>query len=576
MSLLRRSRRGASRLLMQCLNFHLAFAFLLLVGFSSPAQTARLLPPPAVAAPVASTDRLGRQTPRSSLISFLKYEASGDNATSARFLQIPPGQNLEELTKEVRKLYPYFQGSVNLLSDDPNGSVDAGLPPGQVRAGVITVDGVSADVILAQVNDPFAGRIWLVSQATLERIPDLYARLESEKPTEASRIRLTLLSGPVLLGMSSTQWLCWLLSIPFSWFLAWLSTYLLSAPRRAWYRLRKVHFFSIWDSPLGMPLRCMIAVLLHGFFVYMLDPPLLYRIYYVRFLAAVLAGCIGWLASRLSDQGFNHALNQSRAHRRGGESILILMQRMNRVGILVIALAVALALLGLNVTAAITGLGIGGLAVALAAQKTLENLIGGISLLLDKAIQVGDFCKIGDRLGTVEDIGLRSLKLRTLDQNLLVVPNGALAQMQFENMKARPKLLISQSFSLRIETRLEQLRFVLESVQTMLNEEPAIESGTSRVRVTGFSGAAFDMELFAFGKTSDWTELTAIRQDVLLKIAAIVEAAGTRFAAPTRLTYQSEDPGLDMDRANDIVRQVTELRANNAFPFPGEVQVVAK
>jgi MscS family membrane protein len=214
--------------------------------------------------------------------------------------------------------------------------------------------------------------------------------------------------------------------------------------------------------------------------------------------------------------------------------------------------------------------------VALAAQKTLENLIGGVSLLLDKAIQVGDFCKIGDRLGTVEDIGLRSLKLRTLDQNLLVVPNGALAQMQFENMKARPKLLISQSFSLRIETRLEQLRFVLESVQTMLNEEPAIESGTSRVRVTGFSGAAFEMELFAFGKTSDWTELTAIRQDVLLKIAAIVEAAGTRFAAPTRLMYQSEDPGLDTDRANDIVRQVTELRANNAFPFPGEVQVATK
>jgi MscS family membrane protein len=245
---------------------------------------------------------------------------------------------------------------------------------------------------------------------------------------------------------------------------------------------------------------------------------------------------------------------------------------MNRVGIVIIALVVALALLGLNVTAALTGLGIGGLAVALAAQKTLENLIGGISLLLDKAIQVGDFCKIGDRLGTVEDIGLRSLKLRTLDQNLLVVPNGALAQMQFENMKARPKLLIRQNFSLRIETQLEQLRFVLESVQTMLNEEPAIESGTSRVRVTNFAGAAFELELFAYGKTGDWAELTAIRQDVILKIAGIVEAAGTRFAAPTRLTYQSKDPGIDTDKASDIVGQGIELRADDAFRFPGEVQ----
>jgi MscS family membrane protein len=191
-------------------------------------------------------------------------------------------------------------------------------------------------------------------------------------------------------------------------------------------------------------------------------------------------------------------------------------------------------------------------------------------LLMDKAVQVGDFCKIGDRLGTVEDIGLRSLKLRTLDQNMLVVPNGALAQMQFENMKSRPKLLISQNFSLRIETKIDQLRFVLNEVQMMLNEHTAIESGTSRVRVTSFAGAAFELELFAYGKTGDWTELTAIRQDVILKIAAIVEAAGTAFAAPTRLIYQSKDAGVDAEKADDIARQVTELRAADGRRLPGE------
>jgi MscS family membrane protein len=190
---------------------------------------------------------------------------------------------------------------------------------------------------------------------------------------------------------------------------------------------------------------------------------------------------------------------------------------------------------------------------------------------MDKAVQVGDFCKIGDRLGTVEDIGLRSLKLRTLDQNLLVVPNGALAQMQFENMKSRPKLLISQNFSLRIETAVDQLRFVLSKVQMMLNEHPAIESGTSRVRVTSFAGAAFELELFAYGKTGDWTELTAIRQDVILKIAVIVEAAGTGFAAPTRLIYQSKDPGLDAEKANDIAREMTEPAPADGLRFPGEV-----
>ena len=508
------------------------------------------------------------------MIGFLKYQAIGDYATAARFLQLPPGESMERLVKDFRMLYPDFQGGINLLSDDPNGTVEAGLPPGQVRAGVVTVGGASADVILVRVDDPAVGKIWLISRATVESIPKLYARLESEKPTEASRLRLALLTGPIILGMSSTQWLCWLVSIPLAWLLAWLSTFLLSAPRRAWYSLRHLPFRTVWETPLGMPLRCMIAILLHGLFVYLLQPPLLYRVYYVRLLAAMLAACFGWLLSRLSDQGFKRALSQARTHRKGGESILILMQRLNHVGILVIALLFALALLGLNVTTAIAGLGIGGLAVALAAQKTLENLIGGISLLLDRAIQVGDFCKIGDRIGTVADIGLRSLKLRTLDQNLLVVPNGLLAQMQFENMKERPKLLLQQTFSLRIETQVEQLRFVLDGVEKMLNEDPAVESGSSRLRVANFAGAAFELELFAFVKTGDFREFTGFRQEIILKIAAIVEAAGTRFAAPTRLTYQAKDPGFDMDKASEILGQGTgtELRADNAFQYPGKVQ----
>jgi MscS family membrane protein len=440
---------------------------------------------------------------------------------------------------------------------------------------VIQVGGVTADVILVRVDDPVSGKIWLLSQQTLESIPKLYAHAETKPPTAADRFRTAIRGGPQLFGISSRQWFGWVLSIPISWVLAWLLTFLISAPRRIWCKIRKLPFHSVWETPVGLPLRCMIATLLHGCFVYMLQLPLVYRAYYGRFLAALLAGSFGWFASRLSDHGFNVALDRTRTRNKGGESILILMQKLNRVGIFIIAAVVALALLGLNVSAALTGLGIGGLAVALGAQKTLENLIGGVSLLMDKALQVGDFCKIGDRLGTIADIGLRSIKLRTLDQNLLVVPNGLLAQMQFENMKARPKLLISQNFSLRIETKIDQLRFVLDSVQTMLNEAPAIESGTSRVRVTSFAGAAFELELFAFGKTGDWTELTAIRQDVILKIAAIVEAAGTRFAAPTRLTYLHPDPGLNV-KMNNIAGHETEPEAGKAFHFPGEVQTGTK
>jgi MscS family membrane protein len=283
-------------------------------------------------------------------------------------------------------------------------------------------------------------------------------------------------------------------------------------------------------------------------------------------------GCFVWLVSAITDRGFEQAVSRLRTQHQGGESILIVIQRLTRILLLIIALVVALALFGFDEKATLAGLGIGGLAIALAAQKTLENHVGGVSLLMDKAVHVGDSCQVGDQIGTVEDIGLRSLKLRTLDQNLLVVPNGLLAQMEFKNMTSRSKLLINQTFSLRIETQAEQLRFVLDRVQGMLDRHPAIEAQTSRVRVMNFVGAAFQLELFAYGKTSDWAQFTAIRQDVILKIAEIVEASGTRFAAPTQLAYLSRDKGVEARKTTDIVRGVPEVRDSDVFKFLGEAR----
>jgi len=306
--------------------------------------------------------------------------------------------------------------------------------------------------------------------------------------------------------------------------------------------------------------------------VYLIKPPLLYRVYYFRLVATLFVGCFVWLLSVVTDRGFEHAVNQTRTQNKGQESVFIVMQRLTHIILVIIALLIALALFGLNVTTALAGFGIGGLAIALAAKETLENLIGGISLLMDKAVHVGDFCRIGDQFGNVEDFGLRSLKLRTLDQTLLVVPNGALAKMQFGNLTHRRKFLISQNFALRIETEVEQLRFVLDRMQGMLDQHPAIEHGTSRVRVTNLIGAAFALELIAYGKADDWARFTAIRQDVILKIAEIVKASGTRFAAPTQLAYMSRDTGVDAEKTNDVVRRMTELRASDTFRFPGEAR----
>src|SRR5258708_30716032 len=107
------------------------------------------------------------------------------------------------------------------------------------------------------------------------------------------------------------------------------------------------------------------------------------------------------------------------------------MQRLGHVVMLIVALIIAFNLFGFNVKTALTGLGIGGLALALGAQKTLDNVIGGVSMLMDKALHICNFCKIRAQVGTVEDIGLRSIKLRTKHQNLLLVPNGMLAPKPF-------------------------------------------------------------------------------------------------------------------------------------------------
>jgi MscS family membrane protein len=534
-------------------------------------------PPPSTAAPASSTaaaaattvepaqtpttaavaihDPFGRETPRNALMGLLKYGAQQDFAAAARYLQPTPGQDtdLVQRAKELQALFSKLNSNIALLSDDPNGSIDAGLPPGQVRAGVLEIGGTTTEVVLVRVDDPAVGKIWLLSKETVAKIPKLYAQLQSEGPTRAERFIPSALTRRHLLGMSLAQWLGWLLSIPISWLLAWLSTFLLSVPRRVWCKLHKRAFRTLWDTPPGVPLRFILAILVHLLFVYQLDLPLLYRAYYFRFVAGLLAVCFAWFVSRVADEGFDRAVDQTRTQHRGGESILILMQRLTRVVISIIAVICTLALFGVNVKTTLAGLGIGGLAIALAAQKTLENFIGGVSLLMDEAVRLGDFCQIGDQLGIVEDIGLRSLKLRSLDQKLSIVPNGSLAGMQFQNLTRRPKLLINQTFSLRIESQAEQLRFVLNRVQGVLDQHSAIESQTSRVRIMGFAGAAFELELFAYVKTGDWIQFTAIRQDVILKITEIVEASGTRLAAPTRLNYHSRDIGINGHEANATV-----------------------
>jgi MscS family membrane protein len=421
----------------------------------------------------------------------------------------------------------------------------------------------ASDFILVRVDDPKAGKIWLVSKDSLLNAARLVQAVKTKPPSLIARVLPPAVTETELLRMSLATWLGWILSIPLSLLLAWPIGFLLTVPAWLVYKIRKLPFIPVWQTLFGKPLRYILAIVINSVFVYLLQPPIFYRVYYMRMMAALLTACLVWLLARVMDRGFQRALDRARTRLTGTESILILTHRFIRILLILVAILAGLSMLGFDMKTAVAGLGIGGLAIAFGAQKTLENVLGGVSLLMDKALHLGNVCKIGDQVGSVEDIGMRSVKIRTSDQTVLVIPNGLLAQMKFENFASRRKCLINQRFSLRIETGVEQLRSVLDSIQSMLNQHPAIERGTSRIRVANFAGAAFELELNAFAETADWTQFTAIREDVIMKIAEIVAAAGTSFAAPTQLTYLSRD-GIVTDKADDVTRQLTELGARSA------------
>jgi len=194
-------------------------------------------------------------------------------------------------------------------------------------------------------------------------------------------------------------------------------------------------------------------------------------------------------------------------------------------------------LLGVPVAGLIAGLGVGGLAIALAAQGTLENFIGGIILYADQPVRVGDDCRFGTRRGTVEDVGLRSVKIRTLDRTVVTVPNADFAKIQLENLSERDLVLLREKLCLRYETTRDQLKVVLAGLITMLEEHPRIAEEKLRVRLTGFGEYFLEVEIFAYALTSAYPEFLEIREDVLLKAMAIVKDAGTRLALPTEIHY---------------------------------------
>ena len=225
--------------------------------------------------------------------------------------------------------------------------------------------------------------------------------------------------------------------------------------------------------------------------------------------------------------------------------------------------------LGLPVYSIVAGLGIGGLAVALAIRPTLENLIGGVMLYLDQPVRVGDFCTFGDKMGTIESIGVRSTKLRALDRTMITVPNAALADMQLINWAKCDRMLITTTIGLRYETDPDQLRYVLVKFREMLHAHPTIDPETVRVRFAGYGVSSLDIGVRVYALTHEWNEFHAIREDIYLRMNDIVRKSGSSFAFPSQTLYMGRDGGLDSELGEAAIEEVQSWRRAGELPFPG-------
>jgi MscS family membrane protein len=268
---------------------------------------------------------------------------------------------------------------------------------------------------------------------------------------------------------------------------------------------------------------------------------------------AILAST--WLLIMANGWAERHILVhlQKRAALSGSAAVLRLTRRMIDGLVLFAALLFALHHFGVSPTGALAGLGVGGIAVALAAQKTLENVVGGISLIADQAVHVGDTLKLGDTVGTIETVGLRSIRIRTLDRTLVTIPNGQIANMSLETLSARDQFWFHPLLTLRYETTPAQIRAIVVGIRNLLKEQPRVDPASVRVRLLRLGAFSLDVDIFAYVDTAigDWNHFLELQEELLLRIIEIVQQTGAEIAIPSQTMYLATDSSDKATRSTD-------------------------
>jgi MscS family membrane protein len=517
----------------------------------------------------ADAEAVGFETPQASVRGFLEAAARDDWTTAASHLDLraTPGESGEQLARQLSTVLDRtLLVDVDGLSTEATGAVDDGQPRGRDLVGRIETANGPVRIYVERVPGPDGDLEWKIARATMKQVPALYQEL-GDGPL-AEYLPPVLLDVRVL-RLQLWQWIGLAMLLVATLVLAWLATTVaLGILRRIVRRTASTLDDRLLRTVKG-PLELLIGVGVFTAGMQALRLPVFTLAVLGETAQALVVLAVTWIATRLVGATFDilneHWLAQGQV---AAVSMVPLARRVSNVFVLAVGVLVALQSFGLDLTAVIAGLGIGGLAVALAAQPTLANLFGGISLITDRPVRVGDFCRFGDRLGTIEEIGLRSTRVRTLDRTVVTVPNSEFSTLQLENFAHRDRIWLSTTLGLRYETTPDQLRWVLVKVKELLLAHPKIDPSPARVRFAGFGAYSLDVEIFAYVLTPDFNEFCAIREDVFLRIMDVVAESGTGFAFPSQTIYTGKDDGLDEARSRQAADEVRRWREANALPLP--------
>ncbi len=492
--------------------------------------------------PVVREDPLGRSTPYGTVMGFLMAAEQEDYQRASEYLESALSKKKKEELAGLLKMVldRGLKVSIDTLSRKPEGNQDDSLLPNLEKVGTAKYEGESLDILLHRVDQKAAAPIWLFSSETLLDIPEAAEQLN---PPLVERIFPKKFWGTRLAFLPLPHWIFVLFILPlllvFSWLLARVFIKIVRPPI-----LRRIKNLTKSDAAwLTRP----ITLLMFALLLRILSPLSAYlhlRIFWFGIGTMLMILALTWLLVRLTKLARRVQIARLRQAQVLNQIILTEIATWLVQGLVIVAgLLLVLKHLGFELTTVIAGLSIGGVAIAFAAQKTIENLFGTVMVITDQPIRVGDFCQAGNVEGTVESIGLRSTRIRTLNRTLVTIPNGQFSAMSIENLAHRDKFLFRHKFGLRYETTAEQLQHVLKDIRTMLSEYPGVEPSTHRTRFVRFGDFSLDIDVLAYVLKPDWESFLAVQEDLLIRLMGIIEASGTSFAFPSQTMYITKDPG---------------------------------